>query len=45
MKAAQNINIGQYYIPNINQCIVAYLKVVLSGKKKVSGLFLICLGI
>ena len=27
--------IGQYYIPNMNQCSIAYLKDVLCGKKKV----------
>ena len=27
--------LGQYYIPNMNQCSIAYLKDVLCGKKKV----------
>ena len=30
------IKIGQYYIPNMNQWPIVYLKDVLSGKKKVS---------
>ena len=30
------IELGQYYIPNINQWPIVYLKDVLSGKKKVS---------
>ena len=27
------IKLGQYYIPNMNQCSIVYLKHVLSGKK------------
>ena len=27
--------LGQYYIPNMNQCSIAYLKDVLSGNKLV----------
>ena len=27
------IKLGQYYIPNMNQCPIDYLKDVLSGKK------------
>ena len=30
------IKLGQYYIPNMNQCPIVYLKNVLSGKKKVN---------
>ena len=30
------IKIGQYYIPNVNQWPIVYLKDVLSGNKKVS---------
>ena len=28
-------SIGQYYIPNMNQCSISYLKYVLCVKKKV----------
>ena len=31
------IKIGQYYIPNMNQWPIVYLKDVLSGKKKVNA--------
>ena len=34
-KKLQILWIGQYYIPNMNQCSITYLKDVLSGKKKV----------
>ena len=30
------IKLGQYYIPNMNQCPIIYLKDALSGKKKVN---------
>ena len=30
------IKLGQYYIPNMNQCPIFYLKDVLSEKKKVN---------
>ena len=31
------IKLGQYYIPNMNQWPIVYLKDVLSGKKKVNS--------